>query len=108
MAYGELHGKGSVRAQGGDVVLGIEDLHLAVCLDVPRGDFALAGGLDIDRLGRIAVQTGDNALHVQYDLGDILGDAGDGGELMLDAGDLDAGDRRSGQGGEKHTPQGVA
>ena len=108
MPNGQLHGKRAVRTQRGDVMLGIEDLNLRIRLDVAGGDFALAGGFDIDGLGSVAVKTGDDALHVENDLGHILGHAGDGGKLMLDAGDLDLRDRRSGQGGEENTPQGVA
>lgn len=69
------------------------DLNLRVRLVVAGGDFALAGGFDIDGLGSVAVKTGDDALHVENDLGHILGHAGDGGKLMLDAGDLDLCDR---------------
>ncbi len=73
-----------------------------VGLDVAGGDFALACGLDIDGLGAVAVEAGDDALHVQHDLRDVLLDAGDGGKLMLHTGDLDGGAGSAGQ-GERRT-----
>jgi len=75
-----------------DVQVGIEDLDLAVALDVAGLDLAGTGGLDEDRLGALrVVELGDQALDVEDDLRHILLDAGDGGELMLHTGDLDGG-----------------
>ncbi len=88
--------------------IGIEDLHLAVGLNVTGGDFALAVGLDIHRLDPLAVQLGDDSLDVENDLGHVLLHAGDGAELMLHPGDLDGGDCRTGQRGEQHPAKGVA
>ena len=108
VGQGQLHGQGGVRAQGGDVEVGIEDLHVGVRLDVAGGDLALARGLDVDGLHAIAVQLGDDALDIQDDLRDVLLDAGDGGKLMLDTGDLDGGHRGARQRGQQNPAQGVA
>ena len=54
------------------------------------------------------MKLGDELLDVQHDLRHILLDAGDGGELMLDAGDLDAGGRGAGQGREHDAAQRIA
>ena len=45
-------------------------------------------------LGRFAVVLDDQRLDVQDDVGHVLDDAGDRGELVLDAVDLDLRDRR--------------
>ena len=108
MGQGELHVQHSVRTQGGDGVLRIEDLHLTVGLDVAGSDDALAGGLDINGLGTLAVELGDDTLDVQDDLRHVLLDPGDGGELMLHTGDLDAGDGGPGQRGQKDPAKRVA
>ena len=106
--HSQLHGQGRVRAERGDVVVGVDDLHFAVGLDVGRGDLALSGGLDIYGLRRVAQQAGNDALYVQNDLGNVLGHAGDGGKLMQYASDLDPGHRKAGQRGEKHAAKRVA
>ena len=102
MVEDELHIQRAVRAESGDGLLGVEYLHLRVRLDVAGGDNALACGLDIDGLGSGAVEAGDDALHVEHDLRDVLLDAGDGGKLMLHTGYLDAGAGSAGERREKY------
>ena len=97
MIEGKLHGERTVRSKGGYGLLGIEDLDFSICLDVAGGDNAFADGFDIDSLGLLAVETGDDALHIKNDLGHVFLDAGDRGELMLHACDLDRGRSRTGQ-----------
>ena len=104
----DLHGQARIAHQSSDVQVGIEDLDLAVRVDVTCLDFTLASGLNVDRLRTVAVQLGNNALDVQYDLGYIFLDARDRGELMLYAGDLDARRRRARQRGKQDAAQGVA
>ena len=104
----QLHAQGGVGTQSGNVQLGVEDLHIGVTLDVAGSDLALAAGLNVNRLVLLAVELGDNALDVQDDLGHVLFDAGDGGKLMLDAGDLDGGHRGARQRGQQDPAQGVA
>ena len=88
--------------------MGCSGLRISVRLDVPGGDHALAGGLDIDGLGALAVELGDDPLDVQDDLSDVLLDTGDGAELMLDTCDLDAGDCRAGERGQEDPAKRVA
>ena len=87
--------------------LRVEPLPLAVGLDVAGGDLALAAGLNIDRLYALGVELCDDALYIEDDLGHVLLYAGDGGELMLHACDLDGRDRRTGQGREQDAAQGI-
>ena len=88
--------------------LGIENLNFAVCLDVTGAYLPLAHGLNIDGLGTLAVQLRDDALDVQYDLGNIFLDAGDGGKLMLDTCDLDGSSRGAGQRRKQNSSQAIA
>ncbi len=59
-------------------------------------------------LGLIAGVLDDQALDVQDDVGDVLDHAGDGGDLVLHALDLDARDGTALQAGEQDAPQAVA
>ena len=68
----------------------IEDLHLAVAVDIACGDNAFACCVDVHGLRAVTVQLCDNTLYVENDLGYILLDTRDGRELMLNAIDLDA------------------
>ena len=85
----DLHGERTVRAEAGDVQLGVEDLDLTVCLDVAGSDFTLACRFNINGLRAVAVQARDDALHVQHDLRDVFLDAGNRRKLVLHAGDPD-------------------
>ena len=62
-------------------------------------------GLDV---GDLAVQTRDEPLEVEDDVGDVLADALDRRELVRDALDLDRGDRGALDGREQHAAQRVA
>ena len=108
VGQGQLHVQAGVGAQSGDVQVRVEDLHLAVRLDIAGRDLTLAVCLNVDRLDAFAVQLGNDALHVEDDLGHILLHTWNGGELMLDAGDLDGSHRRAWQRGEKDAAQRVA
>ena len=82
-----------------DVHVGVEDLDARGQVDVLRRDLAGAGdderGLD---LGRVGVHPAHDALEVQDDVGDVLGDALDRRELVGDALDPHA---RHGRAGER-------
>ena len=101
----QFHIQRCVGAQGGDVMLRIEHLHVTVGLDVPGGDRALAGSLDVDRLDPFAVEFCDDPLHIQHDLRHIFLDARNGGELVLNPGDLDGGNRGTRQRGQQDASQ---
>ena len=85
----DLHGERAVRAEAGNVQLGVEDLHFAVGLDVASSHFTFTGRVDIDGLCALAVQSCDDLLHIQHDLRDVFLDAGDRRKLVLHAGDPD-------------------
>ena len=105
----QLHVERRTGVQRCDVQVGVEDLDLAVALDVAGLDLARAHSLNIDGLDAVGiVQTGNEALDVQHDLSHILHDTGDGGELVLHAGDLDRGRRGAGQGREHNAAQRIA
>ena len=66
------------------VEIRVQDLHLAVGLNVSGSDLALAGGLNVDRFDLLGVELGNDGLHIEDDLGHVLLHAGDGGKFMLD------------------------
>src|SRR5439155_1392512 len=70
----------------GDVRIGVEHLDTGRQVDVLGGDLTGAGdderGLD---LAGVRVHLADDALEVEHDVGDVLGDALDRGELVCDA-----------------------
>ena len=108
MGQGDLHVERRPVVQCGDVQVRVQDLHLAVGLDVAGGHHAGTHRLDIDRLHRVAVELRQEALDVQDNLRHVFLHAGNGGKLVLDAGDLDGSRRGAGQRGEHDPPQGVA
>ena len=83
----------------------IQDFNIVVGLDVAGRDFALAGGININRLHAVTVHLKDDALDVQDDLSDILLHTGDCGKLMLDARDLDGGRSGTRQRGKQNPSQ---
>ena len=107
-SHRNLHGQAGIAHQSSDMQVGIQDLDFAVCVDVTGLDFALAGSLDVDRLGAVAMQLGNDALDVQHDLGYVFLNARDGGELVLYACNLDAGRCRTRQRRQQNAAQGVA
>ena len=58
--------------------------------------------------GRLAVVLDDQRLDVEHDVGDVFEDAGDRGELVLGAVDLDLRDGAAFQAGQQHAAQAVA
>jgi len=108
VAQCDLHAQRGAHVQSRQMKLGVQDLHFTVALDVAGCHLAGAGGLDKDRLGALAVQLGQQILHVQNDLRHIFLHTGDGGKLVLHTGDLDAGGCRAGKGREQDAPQRIA
>ena len=90
------------------MLIGIEDLDLAVRLDIAGCDFALAGCVNEDGLCALAMQSRDDLLYIQNDLRHVFLDAGNRGELVLHTRDLDRGRGCAGQGGKKNPAQRVA
>ena len=108
VAQRDFHVEGGVGTQRADMKVRIENLDLAVCLDVAGGDFTFAGGVDEDGLRALAVQSGNDLLYIQNDLRNVFLDAGNRGELVLHTRDLDRGRGCAGQGGKKNPAQRVA
>ena len=59
-------------------------------------------------LGRLAVVLHHQRFDVEHDVGDVFDDAGDRGELVLGAVDLDLRDGAAFQAGKQHAAQAVA
>ena len=107
-SHRDLHGQTRVAHQGSDVQIRVEDLNLAVCVDIASLDLALAGGLDVDRLGTITMQLGNNALNIQHDFGNVFLNARNRRKLVLHTSDLDAGRCRARQRRQQDAAQRVA
>src|SRR5262249_15493288 len=76
--------------------------------DVGRLDDAALVLVDANDLRLVARVFDDETLDVEDDVGDILDNAGDGGDLVLNALDLDARDGAALEAGKEDTPQAVA
>src|SRR5262249_47406379 len=90
--HGHLDDEWHVVGQRCDDVLGVDDLDGLVGDDVGPLDDAFLVPVDADRLGLFTLVLDHQALDVEDDVGHVLDDAGDGGDLVLDALDLDARD----------------
>ena len=93
---------------GRDVGVRLEDLDVAVGLDVAPAHFAGLVDLDRERLDLIGVQLERDLLEVEDDVGRILDHARDRRELVEHAVDLHRGDRRAFNRRQQHAPQRVA
>src|SRR5215210_1563711 len=105
----QVHLEPGLALQGGDLRLGVEDLDPGGQVDVLGSDVPGPGGhqrcLD---LGRVRVHPADDALEVEDDVGDVLGHALDGRELVRDSLNPHAGDRGARQRREQDPAQRVA
>ena len=108
LRQGDLHIKCGIFTQSADVQLRVQDLDLAIGLNVAGSNFTGTHSVDVHSLDTGAVQLHDHALNVQNDLSHVLGNTGDGGELMLNAGDLDRSSGVAGQTAQQNAAQGVA
>lgn len=70
----------------------------------------LTGTLDVDghRLGAVAIQLGGKLFQVEDDLCNVLFHTGNGGKLVLDALNADAGYGNARQRAEQHAAQGIS
>src|SRR5690606_26502671 len=108
LRHGDVDGQAGRLVQRGDVELGVEDVDVAVGVDVLGGDVikALLVEAQGDRL--VAVADEDQVLQVEDDVGDVLGDPGDRVELVERVVEAQLGDRRAGDGRQERAAQGVA
>ena len=106
---GEVHlDRHVVRVEGHQDEVWIDDLDVGRLGDVGGGDRP-GPALDqpeLDGMRRVALEA--ELLDVQDDLGDVLLDARDRRELLVDVTDLDARDRRSLERRQEDAPEGVA
>ena len=89
-------------------MVGIDDLDRLVVQDVGGRDDPPAIAIDPDRPRRFGVVLDHQQLDVQDQVGDVVDHAGNRGKLVLDAQDLDLGDRAPLEAGEENPPQAVA
>jgi len=104
----EFHLEFLLAIDGADELGRIDQFDMLVELDVAGGHraFFVHGEQECLRLAAVRLEL--DLLEVQDDVGHILDNPIDRGELMLGPGDLDRGDRRPFEGGEEHTAQRVA
>src|SRR5690606_14140106 len=104
----QLHVEPALGVQGRELELRVVHRDARRRLNVPRGDVArtLLAQVHADRL--VVLGADAQLLDVQDELDHVLLDAGDRGELVQYAVNLDAGDRRTRNRAEQGTPQRVA
>jgi hypothetical protein len=105
----EDHVQARARLERRDLEVRVQDLQVGGRRDVGRGDGAGThlGQLHLD-LAELAVEAAHQLAEVEDDVGDVLADARDGGELVLDPLDPHRGHRRPLEGGQQHAAQAVA
>ena len=108
MIESQLHIEANIVTDSGDMVIRIQDLNVCILLDIGSSDIAGSGGIDYNRLGAVGMELCGDALHIQHDFRNIFLDAGNGGDFMQDAVDLDAGHSHAGERAQQHTAQRVA
>ena len=103
---GKGHLDRAAARQRGDVMVGVEDLELGRDVDVGRDDLArlVFDQADLDLVG-LTVQAADDALEVEDDVGHVLFEARQGGELVRDPFDLDRAHGRPFERRQEDTPQ---
>ena len=99
LRHGDVDGQAGRLVQRGDVQVGVEDLDVAGLADVAGGDVGRALHVEPQGDGLLAVAHQHEVLEVEDDVGDVLGDTGDGVELVeriieAELRDGGAGDRR--------------
>ena len=105
---GEVDGQAALGVERGDDEVLVEHLDVGRALDVAGGDRAGALGVDAarDRVGRL--RRHDDVLEVEDDVGDVLGDTGDGVELVEGVVEAHRRDRRAGDRRQQGAAEGVA
>src|SRR5690606_8464304 len=104
----QAHVELDVLGQGGDDVVGIDDLDAGITLDVTGGDHTPALAADLHRDLVTAVQADGDVLEVQQDVQDILLQTLDRRVLVQHAVDLGFHDGGTGNGRQQHAAKRVA
>ena len=104
----QFHVQRTVRSEMGNHMIRVEDFHFRVGLDVAGRYRAFSRSLEIDGLGTCGMESCENTLDVQDDLGHIFHHAGDRGKLMLDTGNLHTGECRAGERREQHSAERIS
>ncbi len=111
LADGEFHVQLHVVLHAADHELRVQHLETGgVLADVGGGEAVLTANSEVEFLVVHVLKLAAEAylLEVEHDLGDILDDALDGAELMLDTVDAQAGDGEAFQAAEQDAAEGVA
>ena len=103
-----FHHERDVVGQRRDHMVLVDDIDIGIGLDIGAGDHARRVFLDGDDARRLAMILDDQRLDVEDDVGHVFEHAGNGGEFVLGAADLDLRDRAAFQAGQEHAPQAVA
>ncbi|MPM24657.1 hypothetical protein SDC9_71140 [bioreactor metagenome] len=104
----ELHVDGTVTVERGDVQVGVVHLDTGRRLDVGGSDLTGTGLAQVHDHRLVLLRGEHEALQIEDDLGDVLDDTREGGELVQVAVDLDAGQGSTGDRGQQRTTQRVA
>ena len=107
MVDDQLDVQDSAVAQRCQNMVGVEDLHVAVSLNVTGRYNRGALGLDIYGFLLVAIKFRDNAFNIENDLGYILFHTFDGGEFMRNIVDLRCNHGTAGQRRKQDPAQGV-
>ncbi len=93
--HGQLDRDLAVLGQRADAVRRVEHVHAVDQRQVRRVDRTLALLVEADRVGLVSLDPEERLLQVEDDVGDVLDDARQRGELVQRALDRDVGDRRA-------------
>src|SRR5579863_7806193 len=103
----EFDAQVSALVEGADDEVRVEDLDVAGGLDVARSHRAGTALLEHQALDALALHLDRDVLDVEHDVDHVLADAGNRGELVQHAVDVNRGDRRALQRRQQHPPQRV-
>ena len=104
----EFHFELFLLVESADVLLGVDQFEVLVQSDVARQNGSLLVDGEEKGLGIARMGAEKDFFEVQDDVGDVLANALDAGELMHGAIDFDGGDGGAFEGGEQDAAEGVA
>ena len=104
----QVHDEVGVLVERGDVQIAVDHLDLIVHGEGGRSQLTRTLDVDGHRLGAVAIQLRGKLFQVEDDLCNVFLHAGNGGKLVLDALNADAGNSNARQRAEQHTAQGIS